>query len=453
MHKVLVIDDDQAVTNYFMVFLMQTGRFETEVVNDSRLVGDLLKEKSFDVILLDMDMPYISGLDILRNMQEQGVHTPVIVITGVSDLEMAVKSMKRGAFDYLTKPIEDDKLLEVIDKAIEHHSIHEDIKQLPEELKKEDLTHAQAFQKLPIQNQEMIRQFHQAEKLAGSDLSIFIWGEQGTGKEPLARAIHETSARSDGPFVAIEADSQDPDDFPAFFFGRDSETGDERRSAAGVLEQADKGTLFLNNIDCLSMPVQVRLKRVIQAGEFNRESSAKIRSVDVRLIVSSTLDLTQSEYKQKFSRDLLYHLMVNTLRIPPLRDRPDDIPLLAGHFLAQAARKAGKQIKGFDDEFLEMLLQYPFPNNTRELSTIISRAVAHCEKEILTVECLPPQVVEAVSDGAAVFIAEFRPRPLREIVREFVQQTLEYFDGDRKAAMEALGISEEELDDAMGNNK
>ncbi|MBC8478509.1 sigma-54-dependent Fis family transcriptional regulator, partial [bacterium] len=351
MLRVLVIDDDKAVTNYFMVFLMQTGRFETSVINDSRLVCDLLQQQRFDVILLDMDMPFISGLDILRSMQEQGIHTPVIVITGVSDLEMAVKSMKRGAFDYLTKPIEDEKLLEVIDKAIAHHTIHEDIEQLPSDLKKEDLTHAHAFHTLPTQDQEMIRLFHQAEKLADSDLSIFILGEQGTGKEPLARAIHETSTRRAGPFVAIEADSQDPDDFPAFFFGKDAITGDYKNGAAGFLEQADRGTLFLNNIDSLSRPVQVRLKRVIQAGEFNRESSAKIRNVDVRLIVSSTLDLTSSEYKQKFSRDLLYHLTVSSLRIPPLRTRADDIPLLAGHFLAQATELSGKQIQGFSDDY------------------------------------------------------------------------------------------------------
>jgi two-component system, NtrC family, response regulator HydG len=449
MLKVLVIDDDKAVTNYFMVFLMQTGRFETTVLNDSRQTCEMLQKENFDVMLLDMDMPHISGLDVLRSMQENSVNIPVIVITGVSDLEMAVKAMKRGAFDYLTKPIDDEKLLEVIDKAIEHHTIHEDIGKLPEELKREDLTHARAFKKLPTQDQEMIRLFHQAEKLADIDLSIFIWGENGTGKEPLARAIHATSERSDGPFIAIDADSQDQSAFPAFFFGRDSESGDDKNGAAGILEQADKGTLFLNNIDSLATPVQVRLKRVIQEGEFNRESSAKIRKVDVRLIVSSTMDLASSEYKQKFSRDLLYHLMVNSLRIPPLRERVDDIPLLAGHFLAQAAEEAGKDIHGFSDGFVETLQKYPFPNNTRELSTIVYRSVANCDDTILKAECLPPKVQEAVSSGRVEF-AEFKPRSLSKVVREYVMQTLDHFDGDRTATLKALAIEEEVLDKVLG---
>ena len=449
MLKVLVVDDDKAVTNYFMVFLMQTGRFETTVLNDSRQVCDHLKQEEFDVMLLDMDMPHISGLDVLRNMQQHSIEIPVIVITGVSDLEMAVKAMKRGAFDYLTKPIDDEKLLEVIDSAIAHHTIHEDIQQLPEELKREDLAHAKAFKKLPTQDQEMIRLFHQAEKLADSDLSIFIWGENGTGKEPLARAIHAASERKDGPFIAIDADSQDREAFPTFFFGQDAEAGSELDGAPGILEQADRGTIFLNNIDSLSTPVQVRLKRVIQEGEFNRESSAKIRKVNVRLIVSSTVDLASSEYKQKFSRDLLYHLMVNSLRIPPLRDRVDDIPLLAGHFLAQAAEEADKQIQGFSDSFVGTLQKYPFPNNTRELSDIVYRSVANCDGSILKADCLPPQVQDAVKNGRVEF-AEFNPRSLSEVVREYVRQTLDHFDGNRVATLKALGIEEEVLDRVLG---
>ncbi|MCK4236087.1 MAG: sigma-54-dependent Fis family transcriptional regulator, partial [Candidatus Krumholzibacteria bacterium] len=331
MKRILIIDDDTAVTNYFMVFLMQTGLFDSTIVNDSRKVADLMEKEKFDIILLDMDMPNVSGMDILRNMRGKGMDTPVVVLTGVSDVDLAVKAMKFGAFDYLIKPVDDDKLLEVLDNAMEHSVLHKTIDQLPKRLTRGDLAHEVAFERFPTQHPVMIRLFHQAEKVASSDLSIFIWGERGTGKEAIARAIHQASPRRDKPFVAVEADSQDPSRFPSFFFGQARDWDGSRKETLGLLEEANHGTLFLNNIDALTLPMQVRLKRVIQTGEYYRESSARIRYVDVRMIVSSTHDLTSPEYKDKFSRDLLYHLMVNSIQIPPLRERVDDIPLLSDH--------------------------------------------------------------------------------------------------------------------------
>ena len=224
---------------------------------------------------------------------------------------------------------------------------------LPEQLSRQDLAHEAVFEQFPTQDPGMIRLFHQVEKLAPSDLGIFIWGESGTGKEALARTIHNSSSRSDGPFIAVEADSRDPESFPGFFFGQDRDWSGSREESAGVLEQADGGTLFLNNIDALSLPMQVRLKRVIQNDEYYRENSTKIRKIDVRLIVSSTHDLTLPEYMDTFSRDLLYHLMVNSIQIPPLRERQVDIPLLADLFLREEVERTGKKIVGFSDEFLE----------------------------------------------------------------------------------------------------
>ncbi len=446
MKKILIVDDDTAVTNYLLVFLVQSGIFEPTVINDSREVEGRLDSESFDVVLLDMDMPNVSGMDILHKMRGKGDETPVVVLTGVSDVTLAVKSMKLGAFDYLTKPVDEDKLLEVLDNAMAHGVLNREIGDLPVELSRKDLTHQAVFEQFDTQDPGMIRLFHQIEKLAPSDLGIFIWGESGTGKEALARAIHNASSRSDKPFIAVEADSQDPDRFSGFFFGQDRDWSGSREEAAGLLEQANGGTLFLNNIDALPLPMQVRLKRVIQKDEFYRENSTKIREIDVRLIVSSTHDLTQPEYKATFSRDLLYHLMVNSIQIPPLRERPGDIPLLAKRFLREEIEKTGSRIIGFSDEFLALLKDYSFPTNVQELRTIVALAVANEESDRITVDSLSSTIRERISPEAAVEGLPFMPRKLEEVIREHVAKTLEYFGGDREAAARELGLSLDELE-------
>jgi DNA-binding NtrC family response regulator len=449
MKSILIVDDDIAVTNYLMVFLTQTGIFDSTVVNDSREVDGLLDTKTFDIILLDMDMPNVSGMDILHSMRKKKIGTPVVVLTGVSDVDLAVRAMKLGAFDYLTKPVDDEYLLEVLDNAIKQSVLHHSIERLPNILSRGDLTHEAAFEHLPTQNQGMIRLFHQAEKIASSDLSIFIWGESGTGKEALARAIHQASSRRDRAFVALEADSQDPDRFPAFFFGQARGWRDSRKEEPGLLEEADHGTLFLNNIDALSLPMQVRLKRVIQTGEYYRESSTRIRKADVRMIVSSTHDLTKPEYKDRFSRDLLYHLMVNSIKIPSLRDRIDDIPILAAHFLNEESERAGKSIRGFSDECMELLMSYSYPDNVQDLITIIAGAVANEETDVITVDSLSSYVRGRVAPEKVMAEEAFQPRKLDDIVKEHVVQTLEHFGQDKGKAARRLGITAEEIDQIL----
>ncbi len=453
MKKILIVDDDAAVTNYFMVFLVQTDVFEPTVVNDSRKVEKLLEREKFDIIILDMDMPRVSGMDILRDMRGKGDETPVVVLTGVSDVDLAVNAMKLGAFDYLIKPVDDDKLLEVLDNAMEHSVLHRTIDQLPKQLTRKDLTHEAVFEQFRTQDPGVIRLFHQIEKIASSDLSIFIWGESGTGKEAIAGAIHQASPRREQPFVAVDADSQDPEGFPAFFFGQARVWSGSREETPGLLERADHGTLFLNNIDKLSLPMQVRLKRVIQKGEYYRVNSTSIKKVDVRIIVSSTHDLTMPEYRDTFSRDLLYHLMVNSIRIPPLRERAGDIPLLAEVFMKEETERTGKAIGGFSDEFLELLKGYGFPNNVQDLRTIIACAVANEETEIITIDSLSSYIRERIEPGKAASKRMFIPGKLDKVVKEHVISALEHFGRDREKAAEELGISLEELDRITGEEK
>jgi len=445
MKHLLIVDDDVAVTNYFKVFIAQTGRFESTVVNDSRRVMDLLKNNNFDVILLDMDMPNVSGMDILNAMKKNNIDIPVIVLTGVNDIDLAVKSMKLGVFDYLIKPVDEDKLLEIIDDALEHRSLHRSIDELPSELSRKELVNVDAFEYLPSKDPEMIRMFHQAEKLASSDLSLFIWGESGTGKEALARAIHNASPRSAKPFIAVEANNFEADQLPAFVFGQVRSWSGTREEKPGFVEEANGGTLFLNNIEHFNYPMQTRLKRLIQTREYYRESSARIREADVRIIVSSTRDLTAPEYEDCFSRDLLYHLMINSIRIPPLRERAVDIPLLARHFLKEEVEKTGKEVRGFSEEALELLEDYDYPNNVQELRTIVASAVAKAEGELVTPESLPRTVGGTSRIRERKRAKMFEPRKLEEIIEDQVRQTVEYFKGDRDRAARELGISRERI--------
>ncbi|MBN2184534.1 MAG: sigma-54-dependent Fis family transcriptional regulator [Candidatus Krumholzibacteriota bacterium] len=449
MKKILIVDDDAAVTNYLMVFLVQTDLFEPTVMNDSPGVEALLEKDTFDAIILDMDMPRVSGMDILSAMRGKGDDTPVVILTGVSDVDLAVKAMKLGAFDYLIKPVEDDKLLDVLERAIEQSVIEKTIDDLPQRLKREDLKHEAAFEPFLTQDPGMIRLFHHAEKIALSDLSIFIWGESGTGKETLARAIHEASSRSNNLFAAFDAGSLDPETFAPFFFGQAGDWSGSQKKNPGLLERTNHGTIFLNNIDKLTLPMQVRLKRLIQKGEYYRENSTKIMNVDVRLIVSSTQDLTSPEYQETFSRDLLYHLMVNSIRIPPMRERVADIPVLAKLFLEEEIEKTGKEIKGFSDEFLNVLKSYSFPNNVQDLRTIIESAVANETTDMIQVESLSSYIRKKIDPDMTGTAEPLASKKLDSVIRDHVLRMLELSGNDRDKAAKELGISLKKLGDIL----
>jgi len=444
MRKILIVDDDVAVTNYLMVFLMQHEVFEPVVLNDSRDVLGLLEEQSFDTIILDMDMPNLSGLDILKIIHERKIETPVLVLSGVNDVDLAVKALKFGAFDYLTKPVDDEYLLKVIDRAIQHRSLHESISQLPQQLSRDDLAHEEAFEQLVTQHPDVIRLFHEVEKIAAGEVSIFLMGERGTGKRTLALASHNASPRRHGPFVDVNVVNHDPESFAAEFFGMARGWAGAPEDQEGFLERADEGTLYISNIEKLTLPLQHRLDRLIRTGEFYRQGTTEIRTVDVRLIVSSTVDLTLDRYRESFSGDLLYHLWGNLIRIPPLREREGDLPLLADYFLRREIERTGKAIRGIDPSLIEFLETHDFPGNDSELRDIIATALLREDGEILRIESLSQYVRDKIQKGGPIG-GEFVFRKLEDVCRDFVRDTLRHLDGDiRQAALE-LNISLDEI--------
>jgi DNA-binding NtrC family response regulator len=445
MKKVLIVDDDVAVTNYFMVFLMQTERFDSTVVNDSRKVEKLLETQSFDVIMLDLDMPNVSGIDVLNMMQAKEISIPVIVLTGANDVDLAVRSMKRGAFDYLTKPVDDEHLIEVLDNAIEHGAVLENIGRLPADMEQGELKHSDALTHLPTTNPEMILLLRNAEKVAKCDLSIFIWGEQGTGKESLAKAIHQSSLRAGGPFVAVDCTAHTREEFSSELFGRAKDWSGKHDEKLGFVEAAAGGTLFIDNIDYLGLPVQVRLKRVIQNSEYYRDNSTEIKKSNVRIIVSSTKDLTSSRYRETFSRDLLYHLMINSMKIPPLRSRREDIPLIIDHFLQQELKKLGRNINSLSvsNNLLDLLIHYSYPDNVQELQNIIACAVVGAEEAEITPDDLSPYIRERITPGSNT--GDFTPAVLQNVIDDHISGTLKYCGGNPEQAASLLGISVDEL--------
>ena len=445
MRKLLICDDDVAVTNYLMVFLMQTEKYESTIVNDSRDIPEILEKETFDAIVLDMDMPHLSGMDILKLINEKKLDTPVIILTGVSDVDLAVKALKLGAFDYLTKPVDDEYLLSTIDKSIKHRTLRTRIIQLPKQLKKEDLENEEAFKNVPTKDPEMIRLFHQIEKMAAGDLSIFIIGERGTGKNSLAKAIHTASPRCDKPFVAVDVAAHDTEFFSIALFGQAQDWKGERKEKPGFLEEASEGTIFINNIEKMSEAAQIRLNRVLQHNEYYSEGSTIIKKINVRVIAASIYDLTVDEFNGVMIPDLLNHLRLHSIKIPPLRKRAADLILIAEYRLQQDINRTGKKILGFTEAFIEILKQYHFPGNLQELRDIIATSVINTDGDMIGIDSLSPYIRDKMMNEKSALI-EFHPRMLEDVIFEQVTQTLEFFSQDKKRASEELGISIEEIE-------
>lgn len=444
MKKVLIVDDDVAVTNYFMVFLMQTELFEPEVENDSRQVADLLRNNQYDVIMLDLDMPNVTGMEILRMMKAEGHQIPVVILTGASDVDLAVRSMKHGAFDYLTKPVEDEHLLEVLNNAMEMGAMKQSMDDLPDNISGKDLEHEAAFAHLPTQDENMLRLFHQAETLADGNLNVFLWGERGTGKKWLANAIHKASGRWEQPFVALDCTTIAPDEFSGELFGKAPIWGEDSTESEGAMFKACGGTLFLNNIEHMSPPTQLRLNHALQTGEYYRDNSTEIRQCDTRYIMASTHDLTSSRFQESFSRDLLYHVMINSLQLPALRERAADIPLLVNYFIEDENRRSNKTITRVTPGFLELLEPYYFPGNIQELRKLVIAAVALTDDDELGIDDISAYSRERLTLGS--FGSTFHPQPLQEVIRHQVQATVKYCKGDLKEAARQLDISPKVLD-------
>lgn len=380
---VLVVDDEQEVRTFFRHLLSRKGYVITTAASAAEAL-EAFEKRSFDLALVDLKLPDQDGLSLMRTMKREDPACEVIIMTGYSTIKSAVEAIQWGAYDYIEKPFEIiDDLEAVIDKAIQTARIPRDWKEVNEQ-----------FGFVVGQSYAMRRLISLAEKVARKNITVLIQGETGTGKEVLARFIHGISHRAQHPFIAVNCGGFTETLLESELFGH--ERGSFTGAVAlrrGVFELADQGTLFLDEIGVASQAIQIKLLRVLETGEFFRVGGEKPLKTDVRIIAAANTDLKDEVAKGNFREDLFYRLDVATLHIPPLRERREDIPIFVSYFVNKAVREAGKQGLRVSPEAMELLKNYDWPGNIRELLNVITQAVALCDGSIIQEHHLPDKIV------------------------------------------------------------
>jgi len=384
MNHILIIDDDESVRDALKDFLEEKG-FKVTTATNGRLGLELLKEDRFDILLVDLMMPGMGGLDVIKETSALHITTPVILVTAYASVQTAVDAMKLGAFDYVTKPFIPDELLLVINRTIDLSRMQRENVLLKKQLKRK-----YDFEGLTGDSMEMQKVYEIIEKVADTDSTILITGKSGTGKELVAKTIHFNSSRSEKPFVPLNCAAIPRDLLESELFGHEKGafTG-ALVTRIGRFELAHEGTLFLDEIGELDPSLQVKLLRVLQEREFERVGGTKTIKVNVRIIAASNRDLEKATRDGKFREALFYRLNVIPVHIPSLRERTEDIPLLIDRFMHKFSRKRKREPLKFSPEAMECLLKYRWPGNVRELENLIERLTILVSENTVNVSDLP----------------------------------------------------------------
>lgn len=432
---ILLVEDDDSNRSSVSLILKQAGYEVVEASNGHEALG-LLRKKDVDLILSDLRMPLVDGMDLLKTAQLIKPHIDVIIMTAHGTIENAVEAIKEGAFDFLAKPFKKATLLRTVEKNLERRSLVRENMQLKEALKKYE-----SYKGIIGKSAAIRHVLDMISQVASSSATVLIQGESGTGKELVAEAIHRSSSRASEPFVKLSCSAIPDTLLEAELFGyeKGAFTGAQQRRE-GRFEHANHGSLFLDEIGELSPATQVKLLRVLQEGEFERlGSNASIRC-DVRILAASNRNLEEAVKEGLFREDLFYRLNVITLTLPPLRSRKEDIPLLLDYFIHVYADKNKKSVTEFDPEALKQLMNYSWPGNVRELENAVERAVVLSKQPILTLDLLSENIrASPVMEGDALRIP--LGMPLDEVERLLIKETLKKTDGDKNLAAKLLGIA------------
>ncbi|MGB4703550.1 MAG: sigma-54 dependent transcriptional regulator [Candidatus Saccharicenans sp.] len=439
METILIIDDEKGLLEVMSVVFRKEG-YEVKTATSGAEGLDIINHKSIDLVITDIRMPHMSGMEVLRYVKENYPEIPVIVITAYGSISQAVEALKAGALDYIVKPFDVEELKILVSRALER-------KRLEQEnlLLKRDLKEKYKFENMIGKSRLMQEIYLLIEKVASTDSTVLITGESGTGKEMAARAIHNLSRRKDKPFVTINCAALPENLLESELFGhvKGAFTG-AISDKKGMFEVAHKGTLFLDEIAEMPPWTQVKLLRALQEKKIRRVGGTEEIPVDVRVIAATNQDLKKRIEEGKFREDLYYRLNVISFEMPPLRSRVEDIPLLTQHFLQKHCQQMGKKVKRLAPEVVGIFEQYPWPGNIRELENVIERIVAIEDRETITPACLPPEMLGMVKREEKM--VELGPgfdlnRHLDDLAKKYIIKALEKSGGRMKKAAPLLGVS------------
>ncbi|MEJ2200813.1 MAG: sigma-54 dependent transcriptional regulator, partial [Desulfuromonadaceae bacterium] len=413
---ILLVDDEKPWLRSLSILLERTvGIHRIVPCSDSRQALELLRQHAIDLVILDLTMPYLSGEQLLNQMVEEHPDLPIIILSGLNQIDTAVRCMRAGAFDYFVKTTEEDRLIAGILRALRMRALEQENRRLSSHVLNGELTHPEAFADIITEDPKMLSIFHYVEAIAPSRQPLLITGESGTGKELLARAIHQVSARAAGPFVGINCGSIPEPLLESELFGhvRGAFTG-ALQDYAGLFKSAQGGTLLLDEIGDMPLALQVKLLRVLQERQVRPVGSARVTPVDVRIISATHRNLEESIAAGQFRQDLYYRLNVVCFEVPNLAERREDIPLLAEYFRTKLAERSQKKITGFAPEAMDLLINAPWPGNIRELMNVVEQAVTLATTPVITADL----VQRALRDTPE------RLPPLAEARRKFEQDYL-----------------------------
>lgn len=440
---ILIIDDEPGLRQTVSLILAEEG-YQVHTASDGEEGLNRARDLDPDLILCDVRMPRLPGLDFLDRYREENGRGMVIVMTAYGSLELAVEAMKRGAYDYLPKPFSPDQLVLTLRKAEEREALRSEVKRLREEVQIE-----RRYREIIAKAPAMTRALDIAFKVARHPSPVLVTGESGTGKELVARLIHAESERANGPFVPINCGAIPENLLESELFGyvKGAFTGADR-DKEGLFEAASSGTLFLDEIGEMTPTLQVKLLRVLQEGQVRRVGDTRVRPVDVRLISATNQNLEERTRAGDFRNDLFYRIAVVPIHLVPLRQRKEEIPLLVRHFVDQNNKRLRTHVSGVDPEAMQHLLNYAWPGNVRELENTIERALVLTENTKIMADDLPPNVTSPVSalDGVELPDDELSVKKHGEVLeRRLIRMALERTGGNKTRAAELLELSSRAL--------
>jgi two-component system response regulator AtoC len=458
MRRVLVVDDEENLRHMLQILLRREGYEAVGAASVEGALGELGKSP-YDIILTDLRMPGRSGLDLVDEVRRRGLDTTVVVMTAYGSKEIAIEAMKHGAYDYLSKPFEADEVVLLLRKAEERERLHRENLSLRRQLRSGGREADAGLGEIVARSPPMTNLFRTIRKIAEFKTTVLVEGESGTGKELVARALHRLSPRAQGPFIAVNCAAMPAPLLESELFGhRKGAFTDASRDRKGLFEEATDGTLFLDEIGELPTALQVKLLRVLQEEEIRRLGDVQDIKVDVRVVAATARDLAAEVKRGAFREDLYYRLNVMALRLPPLRDRREDIPLLVEHFVERMNARMGLSITGTTPEAMRLLMLADWPGNVRELENTIERAMVLCESNQIDVEGLPdrlkagkPATAPAHANPSASATAPVQDgdlsikRASRRAEEDLIRRALAKTGGNRTRAAELLEISHRAL--------